>query len=175
MWDENCQIYEAVWWWWWLLPRLRGFWENCSTIHYLPALFFFFFEVEICLHTLVHSGSASWDDCGRMFPAKVCESSFPDRFPHYVVSPLRLRWVKGVCVFRCNLPPALSAEWLRSFTCHCNNTGVERTPNKSQHTKSTLEKKILLLLLLGFELATFWSRVWRSYHTTCTVYQACSM
>ena len=36
-------------------------------------------------------------------------SSFPDRFPHYacgIVSPLRLRWVKGVCVFRCNLLPA---------------------------------------------------------------------
>ena len=25
--------------------------------------------------------------------------------------------------------------------CHCSNTGVEWTPNKSQHTKLTLEKK----------------------------------
>ena len=40
---------------------------------------------------------------------------------------------------------------------------VERTPNKSQHTKLTLEKKILLLLLPGFELTTFRSRVWGSY------------
>ena len=39
--------------------------------------------------------------------------------------------------------------------CHCGNTGVELTPNKSQHTKLTLEKTILPLLLLGFELATF--------------------
>ena len=39
--------------------------------------------------------------------------------------------------------------------CHCGNTGVEQTPNKSQHSKSTLKKKSLLLLLLGFELATF--------------------
>ena len=54
------------------------------------------------------------------------------------------------------------AEWLESFTCHCGNTGVERTPNKSQHTKLTLEDKILLLLLLGFELATFQSRARRS-------------
>ena len=30
-----------------------------------------------------------------------------------------------------------------SFTCHCGNTGVERTPNKSQHTKLTLKTKIL--------------------------------
>ena len=35
--------------------------------------------------------------------------------------------------------------------------GVEGTPNKSQHTKLTLEKKILLLLLPGFELTTFQS------------------
>ena len=41
--------------------------------------------------------------------------------------------------------------------------GVERTPKKSQHTKLTLEKKILPPLLPGFELATFRSRVRRSY------------
>ena len=29
--------------------------------------------------------------------------------PSDIVSPLRLRWVKGVYVFRCNLPPALLA------------------------------------------------------------------
>ena len=40
--------------------------------------------------------------------------------------------------------------------------GVERTPNKSQHTKLTPEKKILPPLLPGFELATFRSRVRRS-------------
>ena len=36
--------------------------------------------------------------------------------------------------------------------------------NKSQHRKSTLEKKILLSLLQGFEPATFQSRVQRSNH-----------
>ena len=54
-------------------------------------------------------------------------------------------------MFRCNLPPA--------FMCHCRNTGMERTPNKSQHTNLTLEKNILLPLLRRFELATFRSRV----------------
>ena len=78
------------------------------------------------------------------------------------VSPLRLRWVSDVCGFRCNLPPALLAEWPGCFTCHCGNTGVEQTPTKSQHTKLTLEKKILQPLLPGFELATFPSRVRRS-------------
>ena len=48
------------------------------------------------------------------------------------------------------------------FTCHCSNTGVERTPNKSQHAKLTLEKKFLPPLLPEFELATFRSRVRRS-------------
>ena len=32
-------------------------------------------------------------------------------------------------------------EWSGSFTYHCGNTGVQRTPGKSQHTKLTLEKK----------------------------------
>ena len=36
--------------------------------------------------------------------------------------------------------------------------------NKSQHRKSTLEKKILPPFLQGFEPATFQSRVWRSNH-----------
>ena len=76
-----------------------------------------------------------------------------------MVSPLRLRWVKGVCVFRRNLPPALLAAEPGSSTCHCGNTGLERTPNKSQYAKLTLEKKIFPPLQPGFELATFQSRV----------------
>ena len=55
------------------------------------------------------------------------------------------------------------AEWLGSITCHCGNTGVEWTLKKSQHTKLTLEKKILLPLLPRFKLATFPSWVWHSY------------
>ena len=62
------------------------------------------------------------------------------------------------------VPPALLADWLGSFTCHCSNTGVEKTLNKSQHTKLTLEKWILLPLLPGLKLATSWSQVWQSYH-----------
>ena len=62
-------------------------------IHSLRALLFFsyFFLVEISSCTLiplimpgsVHSGSASWDDCGRAFPDELHASWFPDRFPHY--------------------------------------------------------------------------------------------
>ena len=41
--------------------------------------------------------------------------------------------------------------------------GVARTPNKTQHTKLTPAKKILPLLLLGFELLTFRLQVQGSY------------
>ena len=51
-------------------------------------------------------------------------------------------------------------------TCYCGNTRVERTANKSQHTKLTLEKNILLPLLPRFELAIFRSRVRHSYQQT---------
>ena len=72
-----------------------------------------------------------------------------------------------------NLPPALLAEWPGSFMCHCRNTEVKRTPNKSQHTKLTLEKKILSPLLPGFELAAVWSRVWHSTNKLSRL--SCSM
>ena len=65
-------------------------------------------------------------------------------------------------MFRCHLPPALLAEWPGSFTWHCGNTKVERTPNMSQCTKLTLEKIILPPLLPGFELTIFRSWVQRS-------------
>ena len=130
-----------------LIPRLR--------------FIIFFFKVEISSRTLiplfwresVHSGSASWDDCDRAFPDGLRVSSFPDRFQHYA-------WTA----------------WLGSFTCHCGNTGVEQTPNKSQHTKLTLEKKIHPPLLPGFELATFRLRVRRSNQRAIpAAWQQCSL
>ena len=52
------------------------------------AFFFFFFKVEITLTPLfmpglVHSGSASREDCGHLFPDRLHVSSFLDGFPHY--------------------------------------------------------------------------------------------
>ena len=155
-----------------------GFFHACENFGRMldfsfPTCAFFFFLVEISSHKLiplfspgsVYRGSASWDDCDRVFPEELRVSSFLVRFLNCLdsskVRPLWLRWVKGVCVFRCNLTPALLAEWPGSCTSHCGDTGVERTPNKSQHM-SWLEKKILPPLLPGFELATFRSRVWRS-------------
>ena len=62
-----------------------------------------------------------------------------------IVSPLRLCWVLGVCVFRCNQPPALLAEWLGSFTCKGGtdtewetaqkvNSGEENSPTAPART-----------------------------------------
>ena len=53
--------------------------------------FFFFLKVEISSRTLIplfrpgsfHSGSASSDDCDRLFPEELRVSSFPDGLPHY--------------------------------------------------------------------------------------------
>ena len=100
-----------------------------------------------------------------MFPDKLRVSLFPYRFPHSgILSPLRLRWVKGVFVFRCNLPLALWQNDRGLLRATAVTRGVKRTPNKSQHIKLILVKKILPPLLPGFELANFRSRVRRSYH-----------
>ena len=58
------------------------------------------------------------------------------------------------------------------FTHHCANTGVERTPNKSHHTKLALEKKLLPPLLPGFKLPIFWSWGRHSYQQTIYIYSA---
>ena len=93
----------------------------------------FSLKVEINLCKLIplfrpgsaHSGSASWADCDQVFLMSCVWARFPDTLcqDRGTVSPLRLCWVKGVWMFRCNLPPALLAEWPGSFKCHCCNTG----------------------------------------------------
>ena len=79
-----------------------------------------------------------------------------------MVSPLRPRRVKGVSVFYVYPATCILGRMTASFTCHCDNTGVERTPNKSQHRNLTVEKKALPPLLPGLELTTFRSQVGRS-------------
>ena len=144
----------------------EDFWRmfHCS----LPACAFFFFLrwrlVHVHrFHTMtgsVHSSSVSWNDCGWMFLDKLCVSLSPDRSPTLcldssIVSPIQLHRVKGICMFKCNLPPALLAEWPGSFICRCGNTGVEWAPNNSQPTILTLEKKILPPLLWDLNLQPF--------------------
>ena len=134
-----------------------------------PALFFFFFFkwtiIPIFMSSSVYSCSAS---CGWVFPDKLRMSSFPNRFPHYTWT---AAWSAcsdfvGSRVYAClgvTCQLHFLVEWPGSFTCQSGSTGVEWPSNKSQHTKLTLEKKILPPLLPGFELATYRSRVRRSY------------
>ena len=139
-----------------------GFFLACQDFgttfdHSFPACIFFFFLKRrlACTHqflslrqdqsTVVKRAETTVAECSLTSCVWAC-------FQH---------WIQGACVFRCNLPPRLLAEWPGSFTCHFGNTGVERTRNKSQHPKLILERKILPPLLPGFELATFRSRVER--------------
>ena len=106
--------------------------------------FFFFLKWTLACPLFmpgsVHIGSVSLDDFGQMFPDKLHVSCFwtaaLSAQSDFVGSRVY------VCWFRCNLLPVFLAEWAGSFICHCGNIGMERTPNKSQHTKVTLEKKI---------------------------------
>ena len=91
---------------WWLhcfVSKIRtpefqngGFFLACEDFgrrfdYQFPACDFVRFKVEISSCTLIplfrpgsaHSGSASWDDCDRVFPDELRVISFPDRFPHY--------------------------------------------------------------------------------------------
>ena len=125
---------------------LRGF---LGKVRRFPAcaFFFFFFKEKISSRTLillftpesVHNGSTSCDDCGRVFTDELLVSSCLWKVPtlclHSIASPLRLRWVKGVCVFTCNLPSVLLQND-RGFMCHCGNTGWNGHP-VSQLTKLT--------------------------------------
>ena len=99
--------------------------------------------MEIRSHTLfplfmsgsVHSGSASRDDWPNVPREVACELDCG------IVSPPRLRWVDGVSVLSVTCHPQFWQNDRGFFTCHCGNTGVEWTTNKSQHTKLILEKK----------------------------------
>ena len=149
----------------------RSFWERLMLPHFL-CLFFFKWR-SVCAHqshflAQDQSKVAQWAEMtGWLFPEELHVNLFPWQVPTLyldsIVSPLWLHWVKGVCVFRCNLPSALFAEWSGFLL-------VEWTLSKSQHRKltperkttTTQEQKILLRLLLGFKLTTVWSQVLHS-------------
>ena len=92
---------------------------DCSTIRSPPALFF---QVEISWRTKIPlclaKDSPQWlSELKRLWPSVpsrvACElvSCLFTLYLHSgIVSPVRPRRVKGVCEFRCSLPPALLAE-----------------------------------------------------------------
>ena len=66
---------------------------------------------------------------------------------HRQLTPTSLIGSRVYCVFTINLPPALLAERPGLLRATAITRGVERTLNKRQHKKLTLEKKICLPLL----------------------------
>ena len=74
---------------------------------------------------------------------------FPDRFQHYAMPGQHSQPNSTLLCQRCKRVQVLSATVLfvvvvvvekrPGSACHCSTTGVERTPNKSQHRKLTLE------------------------------------
>ena len=91
---------------------------------FLACTFFFFFPFLILSGDQVAHINCSpsarispqWlselSNCDRVFHDQFHVSSFLDRLPHDTCTAAlsvhsELPWVKGVCVFRCNLPPAL--------------------------------------------------------------------
>ena len=147
---------------------------ECSTSHSPSALFFFFLKWRLAwAHLFCSSGQDQFTVAQRAETIVTACSMTSCVWARFVIGshtmpgqrqsqPTPNFLGQGVCMFRCGLPPALLTEWPGSLTCHCGNTGVERTPNKSQHTKLTLEKIIVPPILPGFELGTFRSRVRRS-------------
>ena len=116
----------------------------------------------------VHSGSASWDDCDRVFPDELIACELVSWWVPTlclnsdIVGPLWLRWVrKDAC-----LGVTRHLFFWQNKRSLFRATAVTRGWNghriKSQHTKLTLERKILPSFLPGFELATFRSWVRRS-------------
>ena len=111
---------------WWLFPRLRVFEENVQPfIPCMHILFFFRGGGEISSRTItslfkfkqgsVHSGSATSDDSGRVFPDELRVRSFPVRFltmmPGQRHSQPTPTWLGQGCVrVKCNLTPALLAK-----------------------------------------------------------------
>ena len=101
------------------LARIRG---ECSTVLPRPR-FFSLPKVEISSRTLVplflgKDQSTVAQQTEMTVPTCSLTSCMRDHFQigshtmpdSVIVNPFPLCWVKGVCVFRCNLPPALLAE-----------------------------------------------------------------
>ena len=137
--------------------------------------FFFFFQVEISSRTRIplctpgsfHGGSASRDDCDRVFPDELRVSSFLDRFPH-------CGWTAAWSAHSDFVASRMYA--CLGVTCHpqfwqsdrdlLRATAVTRGwighRIRVSTRKLTLEKKILPPPLPVFELETFRLRIWRS-------------
>ena len=111
-----------------------GFWENDNSFPACASFFFSFLKLRWGLTDCFHSLGQDQSTVAQSVELTVAKCSLMSMceliswyVPHYawgMVSPLWLHWVEDVCVFRCNLPPKLLAEWPGSFTCHCRHISI---------------------------------------------------
>ena len=88
--------------------------HSLSTCTFSLSLSLFFGEVQISSCTLIPLFNQDETTVTECFLTNCVLARFLTDptlcLDSRMVSPLGLHWVKGVCVFRCNLPPALLAE-----------------------------------------------------------------
>ena len=76
---------------WWSFLKCKDL-ERMFDKSFPACTFLYVFFMEISSHTLIplfrpgsiHSDSATWDNCNRVFPDELHVSSFPEGFQHYV-------------------------------------------------------------------------------------------
>ena len=159
------------------LARILG---ECSTMNSPPAPFF---KVEISSRTLISLFRPGPSTVTQRAETTVIECSLASyvwdcfmpgqRHSQPTPTSLSQRCMHACLGVTCHLHFWQNDRSLLRATAV--TLGVERTPNKSQHTKLTLEKKILPPLLPGFELATFRSRLRRSNQQAIPVTLQCNV
>ena len=73
---------------------------------------------------ICNMADATWNCCRLGTHSVYTIQQFTSLQCHFI----RSHTYVGACMFSCNLPPALLAEWPGSCTCYCGNTWVERIP-----------------------------------------------
>ena len=115
-------------------------------------------EVDTALFSCYMAG-ATWNCC-RLGACSVCTMQPCISLQNHFIRSHILR-IHVCLAVTCHLH-FWQNDWDLLRLPHNTGGGTYRYRNMSQHRKLTLGKKILLTLLLGFELETFWSRVRRS-------------
>ena len=111
-WLIDDRLYRAILW-----SALLSTHCTCMWLYMSDQLYSVFLDIHQSGVYSAGMASATWN-CSRLGASPVhtiqpCTMSLHAK-PHM--------W--GACVFSCNLPLALLAEWPGSFTCYCGNTGV---------------------------------------------------
>ena len=96
--------------------RISGEGSPIPRMHLFFSFLFYSGDQLVCINSPLHARIGPqwlsklrrlWPSVPRQIACELVSLIYLDS----KVSPLRHGWIKGVCVFRCNLPPALLAKW----------------------------------------------------------------